>query len=57
MEKIVDILLFKEFINDREIGTLSELKDYIMHLEDIERYYREVTKRINDMYQRRFGED
>ena len=44
-------------MKNRGINTLSELKDYIIHLEDIERYYRDVTKKIDDMYQKYHQDD
>lgn len=50
----MELLRLKEFTRDRGIHTLSELMDYIEYLEDIERYYREVTNMIQDMYQKHF---
>ena len=44
-------------MKNRGINTLSELKDYIIHLEDIERYYMEVTQRITEVYQKHFQDD
>ena len=50
----MELLRLKKFTRDRGIHTLSELMDYIEYLEDVKRYYGEVTNMIRDMYQKHF---
>lgn len=40
---------FKCFMKNREIKNISELKDYIIYLEDIELTYEEIKKKIIDI--------
>ena len=40
---------FKDFMKNREIKYMSELKDYIIYLEDVELTYEEIKKKITDI--------
>ena len=42
---------FEGFMANREIKNLSELKDYIIYLEDIEFCYEGIKKKIADINQ------
>ena len=42
---------FEGFMANREINNLSELKDYIIYLEDIELCYEDIKKKIADINQ------